>query len=341
METTKNQYMPTTSFRAVMVLATIAIGPRAMAADDTSFVFSTLAAEQSSGVELCDYGCSPECADACGGGTGWFDELTFFGGIDGSKQPQDFGVNANLGGQAHANWGLPLSERLGLGLQIGQTLVASDNAVRVQELLGESTTRFQSYTTLGLFQRTDSGFSWGFTHDWLNEDSYDQFSLQQWRVRAAYDVSACDQFGITANIASGGDTGVYNSPTPATVRLEAIDQGHLYWRHWWPTGVQTTAWGGIAWGHGEDNVVTGASPRFGDSFLMGADILAPLNNYLAIYGETNLIFPADSGTVDAFLGIQFYPGGRVKCARRGQFSPLLPVATPTSFSTDLRMTGPT
>jgi hypothetical protein len=41
----------------------------------------------------------------------WGDELTLFGGLDGSKQPQDFGVNANLGGQAHFNWGLPLSEQ--------------------------------------------------------------------------------------------------------------------------------------------------------------------------------------------------------------------------------------
>ncbi|MEM8864340.1 MAG: DUF6666 family protein, partial [Planctomycetota bacterium] len=99
----------------------------------------------------------------------WYDELTIFGGIDGSKQPQDFGVNANLGGQVNANLGLPLVKQWGVGVQFGQGIVAADNAVRVYELQGEGTGRFQSFTTVGLFQRTDSGFAWGFVHDWLNQ----------------------------------------------------------------------------------------------------------------------------------------------------------------------------
>ncbi len=275
---------------------------------------------------------SPSCSDCCTESGGWFDELTLFGGIDGSKQPQDFGVNANLGGQAQFNWGVPISQDWGLGLQVGQGIVSSDNAVRVYELSGEAKGRFQSYTTVGLYQRTDSGFSWAFAHDWLNQSSFDTFSLSQWRLRGAYDVAPCDQVGISANIAGSGDTGDFNA---TTVRLQAIDQGSCFWRHWWPTGVQTTWWGGVAGGHGENNAVTGPSPRFGNSFLMGADIVSPLNDYFAIYGETNLIFPADSGTVDAFLGLQFFPGGGAKRARRGRFSPLLPVASPTSFSTDL------
>lgn len=273
-------------------------------------------------------------------GHGWFDELTLFGGIDGSKQPQDFGVNANLGGQAHVNWGLPLYEEWGVGLQLGQAIVSSDNAVRVYELLGESTTRFQSFTSIGLFQRTEQGFAWGFTYDWLQEDSFDEFSLQQWRLRAAMDVGPCDQWAVSANLSSGSDVGLFQGPNPVTVRLSAIDQLRFEWRHWWPSGTQTTGWCGLAEGHGEDNAVTGPSDAFDETFLLGADILAPLNDRLAIYGETNLIFPADSGTVDAFLGFQFYPGGGAFRARRGTFSPLLPTAAPTSFSTDLTQAGP-
>lgn len=282
-----------------------------------------------------DAGCSTTTCESDGGHS-WFDELTFFGGIDGSKQPQDFGVNANLGGQFHLNWGLPLYEELGLGLQIGQAVVASDNAVRVYELVGEATTRVQSFTSIGLFQRTDHGFAWGFAYDWLNEDSFDDFSLQQWRLRVSQDVGPNDQWAASAHLASGSDEGIFEGPNPVSVRLSAIDQIRLEWRHWWPSGTQTTGWCGLAEGHGEDNAVTGPANAFDESFLLGADILAPLNDCLAIYGETNLIFPADSGTVDAFLGIQFYPGGGAYQARRGPFSPLLPVAAPTSFSTDLR-----
>ena len=284
-------------------------------------------------IELCDYSAACHCdCDPCGG---WFDELTLFGGLDGSKQPQDFGANANLGGHVHFNWGVPVSDERGIGLQIGSTIIATDNAVQVYELLGEATTRFQNFTTVGLFQRTASGFAWGFAYDFLNEDSFDDFSLSQWRLRGAYDLGPCDQIGVTVNLGDRSDSGTFNGPTPANVRLRAIDQGSLYWRHWWQTGVQTTSWIGIAEGHSENNAVTGPAPAFDESLLIGADILAPLNNHFALYGETNLIFPADTGTVDAFMGIRFFPGGGARRARRGRFAPLLPVATPTSFSTDL------
>lgn len=281
--------------------------------------------------------CSVPAGDCpcCDAATGWFDELTLFGGLDGSKQPQDFGVNANLGGHVHFNWGLPLSERLGIGVQFGSTLIASDNAVQVHELLGEKTTRFQNFNTVGLFQRTDSGWAWGFVYDWLQEDTYDDFSLGQWRLRGSYDAGPCDQFGVTVNLSDDSDTGVYSGPTPVTVTLRPIDQANFYWRHWWETGTQSTCWLGMASEHSENNAVTGPGNEHNDAFLFGADILAPLNDYLAIYGETNIMLPADTGTVDAFMGIRFFPGGGAKRARRGRYAPLLPVAAPTTFSVDL------
>lgn len=78
-----------------------------------------------------------------------WEETTILGAIDGSKQPQDFGVNANLGGQAAINTAFPVFESLGIGIQAGTSIVASSNAVRVYELLGEETGRTQSFTTLG------------------------------------------------------------------------------------------------------------------------------------------------------------------------------------------------
>jgi len=108
-----------------------------------------------------------------------FDEISFLFAIDGSKQPHDFGVNANLGGNASVNWGIPVFKEFGIGAQFGTGITASASAVRVFELLGESTGRTQSYTTLGMFQRTESGFSWGFAHDFLYQKSYDSFRLGQ------------------------------------------------------------------------------------------------------------------------------------------------------------------
>lgn len=261
------------------------------------------------------------------------DEFTALLAMDGSKQPQDFGVNANAGLQASMNWGLPMFKELGIGAQIGTNYTATDNAVRVYELLNETTKRNQSFTTVGFFQRTDSGFAWGGVYDFLYEDTYDHFSLGQWRIRGSYLLSETDEIGTTAQLRSVSDNGVWGASTPVTLR--SINQGSIYWRRFWKTGAQTTGWIGLADRHSEDNIVTGPAPAKKDSFLFGADILMPLTSSLAIYGETNMITPFDTGTVDAFLGIQWYPRRKAFNARRGQFSPLLPTASPVSFSTDL------
>jgi hypothetical protein len=261
------------------------------------------------------------------------EELTFFAGIDGSKQPQDFGVNAVVGGQVSMNWGLPLLPQYGVGMQVGTGLTATANAVRVFELVGETTGRTQSFTTLGIFQRLDNGISWGFAHDFLYEEYFDNFSLSQWRIRGAYDLGACNQVGVNAMLPGRSETGVFGAST--NVQLKPIAQANVFWRHYWESGPQTTMWIGVAEGHGENNAVVGPAPAKGEQFLFGGDFLAPLTDSLAIYGESNLIMPADTGTVDAFLGVQWYPGRRATSARRGRFNPLLPLASPTTFAVDL------
>ncbi len=264
---------------------------------------------------------------------GWLRSLSFFGGIDGSKQPQDFGVNANLGLQGNVNAGFAIDEQSGLGLQLGAGVVGTQNAVRVYELLGEATNRVQVYGTVGLFQRTDSGFIWAIAHDFMVEESYDQFFLSQWRGRLGLDLTEADQVGLTGQLRGIDDAGTFGG---GPVSLRTINQGSLYWRHVWESQTQTAFWVGLADGHGENNAVTGPSPAKSTVPLFGADFLAPLNDHFALYGETNLIMPADTGTVDAFLGIQWFPGGGARKARRHRYDPVFSVAAPTTFSVDLR-----
>ena len=273
------------------------------------------------------------CAPGSDSTSGWLRSLTFFGGIDGSKQPQDFGVNANLGLQGNVNSSFALNDESGLGLQLGAGVVGSQNAVRVYELLGQATDRVQGYTTVGFFQKSDSGFLWAVAHDFMVEESYDQFFLSQWRGRIGFDLDEANQVGLSAQLRGIEDSGSFAG---GPVSLRTINQGSLYWRHIWESETQTTFWLGLADGHGENNAVTGPSPAQSTVPLFGADFLAPLNDHFALYGETNLIMPADTGTVDAFLGIQWFPGGGARLARRGRFHPVFSVAAPTSFSVDLR-----
>ena len=119
------------------------------------------------------------------------------------------------------------------------------------------------------------------------------------------------------------------------VTLRSINQGSVYIRHFFETGVQSTWWFGLVDEHGESNAVTGPSQARNESFVLGADFIAPLNDSLALYGETNLITPADTGTVDAFFGMIWYPSGGAKIAHRQRFAPMMPVAAATSFAVDL------
>lgn len=259
------------------------------------------------------------------------EDFSVFAGIVGSKQPQDFGTNANFGGQLSFNSSLALPAD-GFYLQFGSGIAGTGNAVQVFELLGESKNRLQSFSSIGVFKRWGNGAALGVTYDYLFQDSFDTFHLGQWRIAGEWEWTPRDVFGFSANIESDADSGRFNT---TDVFLEPITQGRIYYRRTWETHVQTTAWVGIADRHSEDNAVTGPAPRKRNVLVTGADLLVPLNDRLAIYGEANIVYPADTGAIDAFLGFQWFPRRDAFSARQRR-GPLLPVASPTSFTVDLQ-----
>ena len=259
--------------------------------------------------------------------------LTGFSGVDGSKQPQDFGANANFGAAAQLNYAGPLAPQLGIGFQIGSRVSFTGNAVQVFELLGQPKDRFQNFTTVGLFQRLDSGFAVGVAYDVLSQESFDSFTLGQYRIRASFEIGPVEEIGVTLNLADRNDTGTFSSEA---IVLDPIEQLHIYLRHQWNSGISTTFWVGIADNHSEENVLTGTLPPKTNQILFGSEFFAPLNDWLAIYGETNLIMPADTGAVDAYLGFQIAPQGILRSrSRSNRFRSLFPVASNASFTADL------
>jgi hypothetical protein len=260
------------------------------------------------------------------------DGLTLFGGLDGSKQPQDLGVNANMGGRLSFNWGRELVDHWGLGVQAGGAYDFADNAVQVLHRLGISDRRDQFFGTIGVFQRTDWGFNWNFAYDSLWESYYADFRLSQWRGRAGYQITDTDEIGVWGTKADSGDSGtVLGIP----VHLRPISMANFFWRHTWPSSAWTTLWIGRANEHGRFVLVLPDQPSIKNAFIYGADLQMPLNNWWAIYGEANFITPASSGTVDAYLGFVFYPGGGVREALQKRYAPLMPTASNTSFAVDL------
>jgi hypothetical protein len=258
--------------------------------------------------------------------------FSVFVGLEGSKQPQDFGVNAHFGGRSAVNWGLPISRDYGLGLQLGTAINATANAVQVVERVEGSTGRTQSFSTVGVFQRTRGGLVWGGGYDFLYQDYYDDFFLGQWRGALGYDVTERDQIGVQASLRDRDDDGFFGA---AAVELRPITMGNVYYRHVFAAGARLGGWIGVAESHSEANAALGDLPDKDTPFLFGADVFVPLNNYMALFGESNFIMPSDTGTVDAYLGIEIFPWGGAKRGRTARFAPVLPVANSTSFAVDL------
>lgn len=255
-------------------------------------------------------------------------DWSLFAGLTGAKQPQDFGVNAHFGFRTAVNYGRAIGNS-GLGIQIGTAVVATDHAVQVTERVEGAESRFQSFTTLGLFQHTGC-WHWGAGYDLLWEDDYDEFFLGQWRGQFGCDVTSCDQVGIRMQLEGHGDRGDYGA-TP--VYLRSINQVTAYWNHTFQTGAVVGGWAGMTDDHGEVNIALGDRSRRDASFVFGSTIRAPLNDHLALFGEANFIFPADTGTVDAYLGFEFYPRGGARTGRASR--PVLPVASNATMSIDL------
>ena len=288
-----------------------------------------------------DCGCRPVCN--CGNsGVGLFDNVSLFLGLEGSKQPQDYGVNAHFGGRFAADMGMPLIEDIGLGLQVGTSINYTDNAVQFFEKFGEATGRFQSFTTVGLFQRNDAGLVWGGAVDYLHQTYYDTADLFQFRGRVGWQFTEQTEVGFLTSLSNDKDR---NSVAGVPITLAPLNQGSVYFKQRWESQAETMLWVGIAESHGERNLAfealllppANARQRpAGERLVFGAQIHVPLNDYVALFGQGNFILPADTGTVDSYLGFVVYPSGGAKQSQRSRFAPLMPVANSTNFSVNLR-----
>jgi hypothetical protein len=278
--------------------------------------------------------------DPCGTAPGMFtlshpgllDNLSVFAGLDGAKSPEDLGINANFGFRTHVNWAYPLLERRGIGVQAGTAINYSRTAVAVIESIDGTHDHTQSFTTVGVFQRSECGLSWGVVHDFLAENYYQHFDLGQVRAQVGYAVDSSNEVGFWG---AKGDFGDHGSFAGLDVHLRPISQANLYWRRVWPNEAVTRTWVGIADRHDQFILVLPGHQRLRHPIVFGADLYVPLTDRLALFGEANFITPNDTGTVTATLGFAWQFGGTARAQARSRFAPLLPVANNPTFAVDL------
>jgi hypothetical protein len=261
-----------------------------------------------------------------------FDNFSLFFGLNGSKEPLDLGINANLGYRLAFNWGFALMENVGLGFQVGSALNYSQNALALLEQVDGVTNHWQNFTTLGVFQRSPSGISWGVAYDFRYDDYFDRTFAGQWRAQIGLPAKNDNEIGVWATFRDHGDTAVLG---PFSYSVQPISQWNVYWRHIWTGEIVTRLWVGIASEHTRYNLLLPPNDSINHPFVFGGDIFVPLTDNLAIFGEAQFITPNDTGTVTALLGIAWYPG-TARGTARSRFAPLLPVANNTTFALDLR-----
>jgi hypothetical protein len=264
---------------------------------------------------------------------GIFENLSLFVGPDGSKQPQDLGINAEMGVRFAANWGFPISERFKLGAQVGAASNISDGAVNVLNQIGGPGHRTQTFVTMGVFQRPTSRVNWGVVYDTSFERYYDNFRFAQWRGQAGYAVTGSDEVGTWFAKSAEGQDGHMGA---TAVRLDPISQVNAYTRHTWANHAQTTVWVGVANAHSNVVWVLPDNSASGHVLVYGSALDIPLSERFAVTGAANFITPSATGTVDAFLGLTYYPGRGGFRAARNTFAPLTTVANNPTMAIDLR-----
>ncbi len=119
------------------------------------------------------------------------------------------------------------------------------------------------------------------------------------------------------------------------VQLDPISQVNAYLTHTWPTFARTSMWAGVANGHHNIVWVLPDNSRDARVLVYGAEVDVPLSDRFALAGSANFLTPTATGTVDAFLGLTFFPGRNAQARNRGAFVPRQAVANNPTFATNM------
>jgi len=225
----------------------------------------------------------------------------------------NFGVRFGIDGV------VPVASDFGVAAEVGTNEIISDFE---GGFFSGSRARSQNFTSVGLFQRyptAEGTIGWGFTHDWLFDHYYSSFTFGQWRIKAAWEISCCNEIGMWTAIRDKGDEGFAGDPEVGflEVHFRPLTQGRFYWKHTWCNDATLTGEIGLAEAPG--TVVLAAHSRI------------PISPRLAVSGDVTYVPPKDRGgpigQAEEFwnvtFGLEFVPGGFQKCNQAGQFAPFL------------------
>lgn len=253
----------------------------------------------------------------------WTDNLTFFTALDSFKGPLDLDdLNGNYGSRTGLAGTMPLLRAWGVGLQAGSSVTWAD--FHGSQFTGNDT-RFQNFTTVGVFQRSaNNRLAWGFVHDWLIDDYHAKYHFSQWRMKFAWRVRPNDELGIWAAVPNRRDDAFLGNP-PVLQFFTPLSQGAGYWQHTWRAQIVTQGYWGVAENPGE--------------FTFGGSGQVPLSRSLALNAGFAYMLPSARGgnpgraeeSWNMTFGLTWYPARGALQANTNRFRALLPMADNGNF----------
>lgn len=274
-----------------------------------------------------------------------------FAGIDSWRGVGDRGnrfdrASNNNGGSVGFNWGTRLgrfSDLTGIGFQVGGSYGVYDWDGRPFNA-GTLTTvdaQQQTFLTMGFFHKANgcSRLNYGVVHDYMFNQAFGAYAvnptLGQWRGQIGYAVSAWNEVGLWATCQGRGSSNTDELGNRVATR--AISQTNFFWHHKCDCLADTWLW--IGWP--DDKWLGGGTVG---NFLIGGSVIAPLNDRVALYANTQYMHPRASPGNDASgeaswyvgLGLQFTIGGsaRTNTVAGNCWLPLMPLANNGNFLVD-------
>jgi hypothetical protein len=257
-----------------------------------------------------------------------------FGAEPQGTYPDNFGAFG--GGNAAAP--IPVLEAFGFGAQLAATAGVYNFGGKVSPGATLNEMSSQSFLSAGLFRRPDpygpllSRFGVGFVYDVSfnnNMNTFGQnYTLEQWRLKASYDITPTHEVGVWAAIHANSVTcATCAFGTPNTIR--SLDQLNFFYKYNLADGGFVDFYAGPGIDHFSiaPNGFAVAANYQGLKWTIGADASVPISDYFAVfadvaYGAPNAnpaigFSPAGgfAGAEQAWMamaGLRFYWGGNAR-----------------------------
>lgn len=289
-----------------------------------------------------DIGCVGGCGDACGCGDVCYcddggvpillrlpplKELTFFGGVQGFKNPLDAGRDrSNFGFNVGVNAGgkMTLLGLQGLGYQIGYRSAFSQ--LHGTSVPGSTDGHTQQFFTAGLFHRKAVGLQYGVVYDLLRDER--QLTVDFGQVRGLISVTNPHGHEIGFQFASSvNENLIVNNVVNGT--YQATDQYLFFYRLHGCEGGDFRFFGGF-----DDD----------EKGIVGVDANVPLTDRFALQTGFTYLIPEDDGPPNGAndeawnigMNLVWHYGCRARRSAMAPYRPMFNVADNGSMIIDAR-----